>query len=181
MESSSDSERILSRLLRDSWWMSDPRSDDPVKVAVEAYVARSLDLLRQRCPAEEDTSLELGFSRWLADPALPGVYRLTADIWEPYRVCAARELAHLPSENVQEYQELVEAMEADPIIDARLGADVVGGAGLGGGGLQAETVASEIVLDLIKQSEGFQLPREVVTDTIERWLAHEVVRDFVEV
>jgi hypothetical protein len=84
--------------------MSDPRSDDPVKVAVEAYVARSLDLLRQRCPAEEDTSRELGFSGWLPDPALPGVYRLTPDIWEPYRVCAGRELARLPGENVREYQ-----------------------------------------------------------------------------
>jgi hypothetical protein len=152
--------------------MSDPRSDDPVKVAVEAYVARSLDLLRQRCPAEEDTSRELGFSSWLPDPAIPGVYRLTPDIWEPYRVCADRELARLRGENVREYKDLVEAMEADPIIGPRLEADVVGGAGLGGSGLEAEPVASGIVLDLIKQSEGFHPSPEVVTATIARWLVH---------
>lgn len=52
--------------------MSDPRFDDLVKLAFEAYVARSLDLLRQRCPAEEDTPLELGLSRWVEDPRLPG-------------------------------------------------------------------------------------------------------------
>jgi hypothetical protein len=38
--------------------------------------------------------------------------------------------------------------------------------------LQPETVASELVLDVIKQSEGFDPAPEVVTDTIARWLAH---------
>jgi hypothetical protein len=153
--------------------MSDPSRDDPVKVALEAYVARCLELLRQRCPAEGDTPLGLGFARWLEDPTLlPGVFRLTPDIWEPHRVCAARELAGFPGEKLREYEELVEAMEADPIIGARLGPDVVAGAGLGGGGLQAETVASELMLDLIKQSEGFDPTAEAVTDTIARWLAY---------
>lgn len=63
-------------------------------------------------------------------------------------------------------------MQADPIIGDRLGADVVGGAGLGGGPLQAETVASELVLEVIKQSDGFDPAPEVVTDAIARWLAH---------
>jgi hypothetical protein len=153
--------------------MSEPSCDDPVEVAVEEYVARCLDLLRERCPAAGDTDLELGFACWLEDPALAGgVLRLTPDIWEPYRVCAVRELAQLPAEGLPEYQRLVEAMEADPVIGERLGPDTVGGARLGGGALQAETVASELVLDVIKRSEGFHPAPDVVADTIARWLAH---------
>jgi hypothetical protein len=152
--------------------MTEPSGDDPVEVAAEAYVARCLDLLRERCPAEGDTDLELGFARWREDPTLGGVFRLTPDIWEPYRVCAVRELAGLPAEGLPEYVRLVETMEADPVIGNRIGSDTVGGAGLGGGALQAETVASELVLDIIKRSEGFDPAPDLVADAIARLVAH---------
>jgi Apea-like HEPN len=158
--------------------MSSQNREDRVKIAFEAYVARCLDLLMRRCPAEGDTSLELGFARWLEDPRVAGrggryrMFSLTPDIWDPYLVCAARELAGIPSANLPEYQKLVEALQADPIIGPRLGNDVVGGAGLGGSGLQAETVASELVLDLTKQSGGFDPTPDLVRNTISRWLAH---------
>src|SRR3954452_25158928 len=73
--------------------MSGPSRDDPVDVALKAYVNRCLELLRERCPAKEDTDLERGFSRWVEDPVMlvrgsAGLFHLTPDIWEAYRVCA---------------------------------------------------------------------------------------------
>ena len=156
-------------------------SDDPVNDAARAYVDRALELLRWRCPAADDTELELGFPRWVEDTELVGtitkvgsrtLFRLVPDMWDPHRVCAQRELVRFPSERLPEYGELVGAMEADPILRGRLGDEVVGGAGLGGGPLQAEVVASELVLAIVEQAGGFDPPPGTVASTVERWFGH---------
>jgi hypothetical protein len=156
-------------------------STERLTSAAEAYVARALELLRERCPAEGDTALELGFARWREDTQGEGtiarfgshkIFRLTPDVWEPARVCAVRELARLPDEGMREYRELVDAMEADPTIGERLGEEVVGGAGLGGGPMQPTAVTQDLVLQLVEQSEGFDPVPELVGQTIDRWVAH---------
>jgi hypothetical protein len=99
-------------------------STERLTSAAEAYVARALELLRERCPAEGDTALELGFARWREDTQGEGtiarfgshkIFRLTPDVWEPARVCAVRELARLPDEGMREYRELVDAIAAESL------------------------------------------------------------------
>jgi hypothetical protein len=154
---------------------------DPVALAAEAYIALCLAVLRERCPAEGDTPMELGPRRWLEDTSGEGVitrvgnfktFRLAPDVWGPARVCAQRELGRIAGEEVREYQELVEALESDPVVGGRLGDDVVGGAGLGGGPWQPQGIIDLLVLELVEQFEGFDPGPDGVERTIDRWLTY---------
>jgi hypothetical protein len=160
---------------------------DPVALAAEAYITRVLEVLRERCPGQDDQPLELGFPRWEEDQGSDVIsrvgraryFQLTPDIWTPELVCASRELVDI-SNGLTEYADLVAALEADPIIGGRLGTEIVGGAGLGGGPWQVLGVVQELVLKIIRQSGGFEVSPESRADLVQRWLRylrrqHEIV------
>src|SRR4051794_16741823 len=137
-------------------------STDPITIAAKAFVARSLAMLRDRCPAEGDEEFE-EFQRWVEDTVLEGLiarfgefktFRLMPKVSDPTTVCAWRELAQMRAEEIAEYRELVEALADDPIIGPRLGGDTVGGAGMGGGACQPETITQALVLKLIEEPGG---------------------------
>ncbi len=155
-------------------------STDRITVAAKAFVARSLAVLRDRCPAAGDGEFE-GFQRWVEDteharsPVRVGnfkTFRLTPEVSGPIAVCAWRELAQIRADGIAEYRELVEALEGDAIIGARLGNETVGGAGMGGGACQPETITDALVARLIEQSGGLDPSPEMVEETVDAWLAH---------
>ena len=76
------------------------------------------------------------------------------------------------ADGLAEYRELVDALEDDAIIGPRLGNDTVGGAGMGGGACQRETITEALVVKLIEESGGLDPSPEVVEDTVDAWLAH---------
>jgi hypothetical protein len=155
-------------------------STDRITVAAKAFVARSLTILRDRCPAEGDKEFE-EFQRWVEDTELEGsivrfgnfkTFRLTPKVFDPTTVCAWRELAQMRADGLAEYRELVEALAADPIIGPRLGGDTVGGAGMGGGACQPEMITEALVVELIEESGRLGPPPEVVERRVDAWLAH---------
>src|SRR5690348_13160737 len=142
---------------------------DPITVAAKAFVACSLAVLRDRCPAADDKACE-GFQRWVEDTEHEGsitrfgdfkTFQLTPDVFGPTTVCAWRELAQMRADGVAEYRELVDALEADAIIGPRLGNDPVGGAGMGGGACQPETIIDALVVKVIEGSRGLDPSPEV--------------------
>jgi len=148
---------------------------DPLALTTEAYVARALEILRERCPEEGDEALELGIPQWKPDSGenviarfgTAGIFRLFPDIWDPVRVCAVRELGEM-ADGLTEYRDLVAALEADPIIGPRLGNEVVGGAGLGGGSWQVLSLARELVDGVIKVSGGLDADSTVIHAAVDR-------------
>ena len=124
---------------------------------------------------KEDEPLEMGVPQWREDSGEglinkfgdATIFRLTPDVWEPVRVCAAREVGVLSSERA-EYAELSRAFEADPVIGPRLGNEVVGGAGLGGGGWQVLPLVMELVDEIIRTSGGLSPDADMIREAIER-------------
>jgi hypothetical protein len=143
-------------------------STDRIAVAAKAFVGRSLTVLRDRCPAEGDEEVE-DFQRWVEDVSNEGsvgrfgdfkTFRLMSNVSDPTTVCAWRELARMCADGLAEYGELVEALADDALIGPRLGGDPVGGAGMGGGACQPETITEALVLKLIEATgASIQLPR----------------------
>jgi hypothetical protein len=89
--------------------------------------------LGERCPGKEDEPLEMGVPQWREDSGEglinkfgdATIFRLTPDVWEPVRVCAAREVGVLSGERA-EYAELSRAFEANPVIAPGLGTKSLG-------------------------------------------------------
>jgi len=149
-------------------------SGSSVVVAAHTYVRRALELLRERCPAADDRPLEMGAQRWVQDDqfGLHGRYRhfvLQPDIWPREKVCAARELAEMRTS--PEYQALVAALQADAVIGPRIGPEMVGGAGLGGGPWQVEGQSDNLMFEIIDRA-GFAPDDELIRRAIGQWLAH---------
>jgi hypothetical protein len=155
-------------------------STDPITVAAKAFVARSLTMLRDRCPAEGDEEFE-GFQRWVEDTEHERLivrfghfktFLLMPKISDPTTVCGWRELAQMRADEIAEYRELVEALADDPIIGPRLGGDTVGGAGMGGGACQPDMLTEALVVKLIEESGGLDASPEVIEQAVDAWLAH---------
>jgi Apea-like HEPN len=159
--------------------LPDMATTDPIAVAAKAFVARSLGVLRDRCPAEGDKDFE-GFQSWVEDTEHEHsivrfgdfkTFRVMPKLSDPTIVCAWRELAQMRADGIAEYRELVEVLADDPIIGPRLGNDTVGGAGMGGGACQPEMITEALVIKLIEESGGLDPSPEVVEQTVDAWLA----------
>jgi hypothetical protein len=153
-------------------------SGDPVRIAAEAFAQRCLEHLREVCPGTADAK-QPGFPRWVEDTGSAGVisrvgdhriFRLDPDTWQPNRVCALREVSELQQAGIAEYRKLLEALETDSIIGPRLGDEIVGGAGLGGGALQPPAVTTDLVVELVARSGGFEQSYEAIRARVEEWL-----------
>jgi len=148
---------------------------DAVALAAHAFVFRAFEVLRERCPGKDDEPMEMGVPQWREDSGEglitkfgdATIFRLTPDVREPERVCAAREVGVLAGER-PEYAELSRAFEADPIIGPRIGNQVVGGAGLGGGGWQVLPLVMELVDEIIRTSGGLSPDADIIREAIER-------------
>lgn len=141
-------------------------------MAAHAFIARTLDVIRERCPGDGDVDETSGFLRWVEDPQLGHApYRhflQLPELWTALRKCAQREVVE--SRESVEYTTLVDALRADPVIGGRFGTESVGGAGLGGGAWSPEGMMLTLVSQIV--DHGANPDSATVSDCIDRWAAY---------
>jgi hypothetical protein len=137
--------------------------------AARVFADLALEEIRQRCPAQGDEDERFGFQRWVEDSQFlhPAFKRfdLRSFPMSAAQVCAYRELGRM--RETAEFRAVADALRSDPVIGSRLGTEVVGGAGLGGGSWQAEGLIDALIIELMTIAPI--PPPPLISSNIDAW------------